>query len=300
MEDPWDDVAAAGDWLLELERRRGCDLVHLNGYSHGALPFRGPKVVVGHSCVVSWWQAVRGQPAPAALDHYRQRVAGGLAGADRVVAPSRWMANALEEHHGPLPGVTVIRNGRDTRAFAPAPKAPFVLCAGRLWDDGKNVGALARVAGRLPWPVRIAGAARPDGSSAAEATLEGATLLGALPSQRLAALYAEAAIYASPARYEPFGLTVLEAALSGCALVLSDLPTFRELWRGAAIFVPPDDEEALEAALRALMLEERLRRSLAARARRRALGYSASRMVRRYLSLYRELCRGEEAPPCAS
>ena len=33
-----------------------------------------------------------------------------------------------------------------------------------------------------------------------------------------------------PARYEPFGLSILEAALSGCALVLGDLPSLRELW----------------------------------------------------------------------
>ncbi len=31
-----------------------------------------------------------------------------------------------------------------------------------------------------------------------------------------------------PARYEPFGLSVLEAALSGCALVLGDIPSLRE------------------------------------------------------------------------
>ena len=32
-----------------------------------------------------------------------------------------------------------------------------------------------------------------------------------------------ASIYALPARYEPFGLSILEAALSGCALVLGDI-----------------------------------------------------------------------------
>ena len=48
-------------------------------------------------------------------------------------------------------------------------------------------------------------------------------------------------IYALPARYEPFGLSVLEAALSGCALVLGDIPSLREIWDGAALFVDPDD-----------------------------------------------------------
>jgi hypothetical protein len=38
---------------------------------------------------------------------------------------------------------------------------------------------------------------------------------------------------------EPFGLAVLEAAQAGCPLVLSDLPGFRELWDGAALFRRP-------------------------------------------------------------
>ncbi len=39
--------------------------------------------------------------------------------------------------------------------------------------------------------------------------------------------------------YEPFGLSVLEAALSGCALVLGDIPSLRENWDGAADFAEP-------------------------------------------------------------
>ena len=52
---------------------------------------------------------------------------------------------------------------------------------------------------------------------------------------------ARAAIFVSSSVYEPFGLAVLEAAGSGAALVLSDIPTFRELWDEAALFAPPGD-----------------------------------------------------------
>src|SRR5204862_8092302 len=119
--------------------------------------------------------------------------------------------------------------------------------------------------------------------------LEGVELLGELPGDRLAALYGQAAIYALPARYEPFGLTVLEAALSECALVLADIPSLRELWQGAALFVPPSDGHALETALCTLMNQPELTALLAFRARWRALTYSADRMVASYLTLYRQL-----------
>src|SRR5438477_12810194 len=57
MPEPWGDVAAAGEWLLRLEADVAPDVVHLNGYAHGGLPWRAPRVVVGHSCVCSWWHA---------------------------------------------------------------------------------------------------------------------------------------------------------------------------------------------------------------------------------------------------
>src|SRR5215208_3297006 len=33
MQDPWEDVARAGEWLLGLEARTNPDVVHLNGYA---------------------------------------------------------------------------------------------------------------------------------------------------------------------------------------------------------------------------------------------------------------------------
>src|SRR5690349_7949526 len=54
MEAPWADVAEAGEWLVWIERCVTPDVVHLNGYVHGALPWRAPSLVVGHSCVFSW------------------------------------------------------------------------------------------------------------------------------------------------------------------------------------------------------------------------------------------------------
>ena len=54
------------------------------------------------------------------------------------------------------------------------------------------------------------------------------------------------------ARYEPFGLAVLEAAQAGMRLVLSDIPSFRELWDGAATFVASRRADLLPALRHAL------------------------------------------------
>src|SRR2546423_13906068 len=78
MDDPWDDVRASGEWLLEVCGRLRPDAVHLNGYAHAALPWPVPVLVAGHSCVVGWYHAVRGERLPPRFDRYRQEGSPGL------------------------------------------------------------------------------------------------------------------------------------------------------------------------------------------------------------------------------
>jgi glycosyltransferase involved in cell wall biosynthesis len=288
MQDPWDDVAAAGEWLLDIEKSFQPDIIHLNGYAHASLPFRAPIIVVAHSCVLSWWQAVKREPAPESWDRYRREVTAGLRAADLVVAPSRAMLDALCHHNGALTSTQVIHNGRDATRYDPTHrKERFILSAGRLWDDAKNIAALAEVAPSLPWPIHVAGEDRhPDGSCAATDSL---TLLGRLDEASLAEQFSRAAIYALPARYEPFGLSALEAALSGCALVLGDIPSLREIWCDAALFVPPNDHRALRDALIGLIKFPIERARLAKRGLRRAREYTPRRMAEQYLAAYQQL-----------
>jgi glycogen(starch) synthase len=287
MESPWDDVRRAGEWLLELADRERPDVVHLNGYAHGDLPWPAPVVMVGHSCVRSWWEAVKGTPVPREWDEYTHRVRCGLHAADLVVAPSRAMLDALERHYGLARGGCVILNGRELRHTGAAAKEHIVLAAGRLWDDAKNLQALDRVSAALPWPVYLAGSTdSPDGHRRAYGA---SRLLGFLDTGSLAGWMARASIYALPARYEPFGLTVLEAAQAGCALVLGDIPSLRELWDDAALYVRPDDDAALVHGIRRLCDDEPLRAAMAARARRRAADLTPQRMADRYCSAYRAL-----------
>ncbi len=294
MSDPWADLERAGGWLLELESRLQPDVVHLNQFAPGALPWRAPKLVVGHSCVLSWWKAVHGTPAPATWDRYRQVVAAGMQGADMVAAPSAAMLAALAEEYVVGERALVIHNGRDARRFRPGPKSDVVLTAGRLWDEAKNAAAVARVAPALAWPVFVAGEQRgPHGDSI---SLEGVRLLGQLCEPELAGWYRKAAVYALPARYEPFGLTALEAALSGCALVLGDIDSLREVWGDAALFVPPGDEDRLHDAIARLIADRALRDAMAECARRRALRFTPQRMAACYRAAYRTLLEAAQRP----
>jgi glycogen synthase len=293
MHDPWDDVARAGEWLLALERATAPGVVHLNGYAHGALPWRAPAVVVAHSCVLSWWRAVRGEDAPPAWAAYRDAVAAGLAGARLVLAPTRAMLDAVSEHYGAPAEARVVPNGRRAGEWTPAAKEPLVMTAGRLWDEAKNVRAVVDAAAGLPWPVAVAGDPTPPAGAGTAGPLGGSgaargdvRFLGRLPERELAAWLARASIYALPARYEPFGLSAVEAALAGCALVLGDVPSLREVWGDAALFVDPASPHQLRAAITGLIERPALRAEHARRCRERALGYPPERMAAGYLDAY--------------
>jgi len=167
MEAPWDDVEAAGVWLLELEALTQPDVVHLNGYTHGALPWQSPTLMVGHSCVFSWFAAVKRVLPAVAWERYRREVTRGLRAADLVTAPTAAMLTALRTHYGTFAAAPPIANGRRAASFPPRVKEPCIFTAGRVWDAAKNIAALEQVAAQLPWPVFVAGEAHhSDGGEA--------------------------------------------------------------------------------------------------------------------------------------
>jgi glycogen(starch) synthase len=282
MDDPWADLERTDAWLLRIRDDVAPDLVHLNGYSHATLPWGVPHLVVGHSCVLSWFRAVRHAEAPPAWSRYRRAVTEGIGAADFLVAPSRAMLAELELLYQPTCEREAVHNGRRPIA-EPGEKQPFVLGAGRLWDEGKNARALDRVAPTLAWPVLLAGPVPPGHH------VDHATLLGTLSPRELGRRMSRAAIFAAPARYEPFGLAPLEAAQAGCALVLGDIASLREIWGDAAVYVDPNDDEALAAALRLLIEQDGLRRERAAAASERARLYTPERMAEGYLDVYERL-----------
>jgi glycosyltransferase involved in cell wall biosynthesis len=189
----------------------------------------------------------------------------------------------------------VIRNGAEPATDEYQPKRPIILGAGRVWDRAKNLAGLASIASMLDWPVRIAGASDVEDRAAAEPCLR-CEFLGELPHKDLRREFRAASVFVSPALYEPFGLSVLEAATAGCALVLSDIATFRELWNGAANFFDPLDKDAMIGCLRSLTADDARRTDLQRAAAERAERYQLGTTIASYVSLYQELLAGASVP----
>jgi glycosyltransferase involved in cell wall biosynthesis len=293
-----DDVEIAGTVVASLAVEANPDIVHLNAPALAAgMIFSRPLVAFCHSCVATWWQANRSGALPGDFAWRAELVRRGYAAADALVAPTAAFADATMRTYGLAKAPRVVRNGRRAAPSVDAGIEDYVFTAGRLWDDGKNLAALDRAAARLDAPVFAAGPA--TGPNGTHIDLSHVRTLGRLSDAEVARHLGARPIFVSTARYEPFGLAVLEAAQAGCALVLSDIPTFRELWDGAAAFVAPDDDAAIALAVEHLLRDHAARARLGRFARERSRDYGIHAMSEGMLAVYTSVlaARDETRPP---
>lgn len=280
-----DDLTLVTSEIRHAVQRQNIDLVHLNLPSQAAdLALRIPVIAVSHSCVATWFRSVRGEHLPKSWQWQWEINRKGFDRADLVLSPSMSHAKLLREVYGPIDRLAVVHNSSQvSRGSAPRQRAVF--SAGRWWDEGKNGGVLDQAADRIIWPVTMAGSLH--GPSGQEFELENAKAAGELFHPQVIEAMACASIFVSPSIYEPFGLAALEAARQGAALVLSDIPTYRELWDGAAAFFQPTSPDQLARAVNHLARDPVWRRELVDRAERRASSYSLDAQVEAIARHYR-------------
>lgn len=280
------DVAAAGREIADLARLHEADVVQLHAGALAAdVDFDQPVVAVTHSCLGTWWRATKGGEPDGAFRWRSELTGHGLARADRVVAPTTAFAEATKAVHNLRELPTTVHNGRTLSSGAPTARRDFAFTAGRLWDKGKNVATLDRAASRLPFP--LYGAGPVESPSGDRIDLAHIHALGTLSDAEIASQLAARPVFVSAALYEPFGLAVLEAAAAGCALVLSDIPTFRELWHGLAVFVDPRDDIGFAEAIRLVVHDDFARAEMSRRARLRAAEFSVEAMAGKMADIYR-------------
>lgn len=278
--------------LSELALRHSVDLLHLNLPSQAArITAELPLVTMSHSCVASWFAAVRGSGLPEAWAWQKRLNRLGFDRADLVLAPSRSHAATLTRTYGAIPDLAVVYNA-SRNACSVGTKENFVFAAGRWWDEGKNGAVLDRAAADIGWPVVMAGAC--EGPNGHRLAIMHADHEGELSHDRTMRLMSRAAIVVSPSVYEPFGLVALEAARAGAALVLADIETYRELWEGVALFADPGDPAAFAEAVNRLTEDERLRADLGRRAQLRSADFTVEAQRDAVLAAYRRVMSGSD------
>jgi hypothetical protein len=292
-------MVQAAESIAALAAETEADIVQLNDPALAALAdFGRPVVAVLHSCIAARWEAVEGTKLPAEFEWRVELVARGLRSAGAVVAPTSAFGASAQRHYGLAAPPRTVHHGRSPVAVPNGVPHDFVFTSGHLWDQGKNLGMLDAAAGRIGVPVRAAGPlAGPNG---ARVLFDNIHCLGTLGEEELGRWLSARPVFVSAALHEPFGLAVLEAASAGCALVLSDIPAFRELWEEVAVFVDPRDEDGFARAIGDLVGDDFERAVLGRAARERAGRYTPDAMAAQMANLYRGLLPAVRGPVLAA
>lgn len=183
----------------------------------------------------------------------RVAVSRGIRRADALVAVSGFTARAIEARFGRSATVTHLAPRSDlmpptaedcerVRAGYRLPER-FVLHVGNI-EPRKDVAGLARACRRLGVELVLAGAVQTEVADG-----PGVRLLGYVPSEDLAPLYAAASAVGYPSLYEGFGLPPIEAMACGGAVVATAVGALPEVVDTDIPLVAVGDAEALVEAL---------------------------------------------------
>ena len=241
------------------------------------------------------WQSLR---PVVALVHELPSVAGGpetvarerlyeepLLRADRLVAVSGHGRALLQRRGVSFGRIHVVPPGFDgvpvddgshtprdgpVRALCIAQWIPRkgILPLVEAWAMREREGAVLELIGET--------GADPDYASRVRAAIDAApqdsiVVTGCVDDAVLGAAYASAALFVLPSRYEGYGIVYAEALAFGLPIVACDAGPVPELvGQEAAVLVPPDDKDAIFAALNLLLGDPTLRARMSRAASRRA------------------------------
>jgi glycosyltransferase involved in cell wall biosynthesis len=273
-------LATARERLLAVPQRTP---IVVDGLAFGVLPELAAELNRDHPLIALVHHPLALEtgipPDEAAAFHRSERAA--LAHTDGVIATSPSTARCLAADYGvAAERITVAPPGSEAHTRAPRRTRGTIalLAVGSLVRRKGYDVLVAALAGLkdLPWRLTIAGdrTRSPATASALEADirrfgLDGRIVLpGAVSDTDLEALHAEADLFVLASRFEGYGMAFASAIAHGLPVIGTTAGAIPEtVPEGAGVLVPPDDADALAAALRRLIGDSAERERLAAAAR---------------------------------
>ena len=314
-------VASAGGGYEALLTQYGVQSLHLN---QSRQPRSLMQAAVGYCDLIRTWQPdvvhahmVTGLVLAAALrfagsyklvatvhnEFQRSAILMGLA--DRVIAVSQAVADAMIQRGIPAHKVRVVRNGTiDTprghrsRCNPPPPlQRPAIVTVAGMRDRkgiSELILAFEQIAATMPTAHLYLigeGPERPKYEQQAASSPYGDRIHfeGFQPEP---SRYLEATdIFVLASKQEPFGLVLAEAREAGCAIIASRVDGIPEaLDQGqAGILVPPADPNAIAATLHRLLTHPAQLQHWRDRAQQNLDWLSVNRMHQETLEVYREV-----------
>lgn len=226
--------------------------------------------------------------------------------ADRVVAMTDDLAHEARSFGFPEGRLVRIPNGVeipvDDPAGEPDPRAPVIVCVGRLARQKRFdllVEAVAGIAPRFPGlQVHVYGIGEEREAllrDIARRSLDGVVRLeGVEPRERI---YRGASLFVLPSDDEGMSNALLEAMARGLPCLVSDIAANREAAADGAAYFPRGDSSALASRIAALLSDPGEADRLGRKARERATeAFSIDAVAARYEALYASLCAERVRP----
>jgi alpha-maltose-1-phosphate synthase len=325
---PWAALAEANSALQTISTDlsmtaavASADLVHSHTWyanlaGHLASVLYGiPHVITAHSLEpLRPWKAEQ-LGGGYALASWCERVSVEFAAA--VIAVSAGMRADILATYPSVPAgrVRVIRNGIDTRQYAPDhetavlerygidPGRPSVVFVGRVTRQ-KGLPVLLRAAERLNPDAQLVLCAGQADTPELEAEVAGLVrhlqatrsgviwLSGMLAKPEVIQILSHATVFACPSLYEPLGIVNLEAMACGTAVVASRVGGIPEVVAAGetGLLVQPDDPAALAGAINSLVSDQARATAMGQLGRSRAAAeFSWASIAAQTADLYAEL-----------
>lgn len=238
---------------------------------------------------------------PPFAEFFRMNAPRAVRTASHVVTVSEHARQDLIRHQSLAPERVTAIHEPVSPIFKPRPEAPrdFLLYVGAL-DRRKNlallVEAYALLRRQLPSapPLVIVGGPSGDGFDVERVVSQfdlrsHVQLLGRVPDDQLAQLYASASVFVFPSLYEGFGLPVVEAMASGTPVVASNASAIPEIAGDAALLVDPQDPRGLCDSIARVLGDPALRAELVRKGLERASKFSLENQGSQLLELYKRI-----------
>jgi glycosyltransferase involved in cell wall biosynthesis len=278
--------------------------------NHLPLPYKGPQVVT--VCDLSCFDHPETHPKER-VELMQRSMPAAIENADHIIVISEATGMALQRWFNvDKSRITNTYLAADPRfqpqsaeTLAPAlaglglTAGAYVLCVGTL-EPRKNLITLFLAYAGLPaalrqrYPLVVAGKSGWDTKvlmkSAEDLMRRGELrLLGYVPDALIPSLYAGAAAFCYPSRYEGFGLPALEAMASGVPVITSNQTSLPEVVGDAGLMVDPDDVDGLREQLQRLLEDRVFAETLGQRGLVRSRLFSWDRCAQETFAVYEKV-----------
>jgi len=209
-----------------------------------------------------------------------------------ITTPTEYLKNLiLDSCH--YDKIKVIPNGIHPENFIPKKKDKKILVVSRLFERKGVQYVIDAMKDIKDYELVICG----DGpykeqleQQISKLNNNNIHLLGYVSEERLKYEYETSSIFVLPSSAESFGLVLLEAMTSGCAIITTNTTGCPEVVGDSALLVRPKSLEDIRNALIKLINDEELRSELGVKARKRVEEeFTWEKIAKQYVGVYKDV-----------